>query len=223
MFRIDKRVEAVCLEAWRLLPPIKVAAVISRIEVADLGGKHGSYSPDDGVLTLSSRLFWGDNVHQMMHIDYEGNCPAISEPYCSRALHTVIHEYIHAIGEATGTDTTPRWLALSGWEQTWKDGQGTGRYYERRPGWGEQGGSPWRYRKGSWFCREYSSKSPREDYADCGTHIALGWHLLVHEKNGKAKMRYMLREVWGVEPESHIEAVTAAWRERWGEPVLGER
>ena len=216
MITLEDRAELVMAEAWALLPAVKHEAWITGVALEDLGSVHGSYSPEEGLITLSTRLFTGVDAWELLTIDQHGMSPAQDPVYCSRALHTATHETLHAIGYATGLDGSSAWIALSGWEETWEDRQSTGRYFERRPGWGDQGGSPWAYRKGTWFCREYSSKSPKEDFADCGTHIALGWHGGVTDTNGRAKIRHLVRHVWGETEKGRLDAVTQQWRARFG-------
>lgn len=220
MTTYEARAEAVLLEAWRRLPPLKRDAYITRIDLDDLGAKHGSYAPDTGVLTLSTRLFMGANAAQVMMIDVNGETPPLCEPCCSRALHTSIHECLHAIGTATGLDSSEPWLRLSGFELTAMESQGTQRYWESRPGW-EPGPSPWRYREDAYMPRAYSGKSPQECFADCGTHVALGWTAgFDASANGRAKLAYMRREVWG---ERGMQAVQAA-QQRWqGRLTAGAR
>lgn len=215
MLTVDERVQAVCEAAWGLLPPLKRAAWITKICVEDLGAKHGNYAMDDGVLTLSTRLFIGRNAAELLYIDCHGDSPPVVEPYCARALHTVLHEAFHAICAATGIDSAPEWLALSGWQRTPEDLHSTGRYTERRPGWGTER-SEWRYRKsGTWFIREYSSKSPFEDAADGCTHIALGWHRPVSHPNGRRKLRYLMQAVWDQDGAAQLQACAAHWRQRF--------
>jgi hypothetical protein len=220
---MDARLELVLAEAWSLLPSIKSEAWLTSVSVADLGSKHGSYNPDDGSLVLSTRLFTGKDAWELMYIDRDGNSPPVHEDYVSRALATAIHELLHAIGAGTGMDRDPVWLALSGFEETWEDRQSTGRYFERRPGWGDQEGSEWRFHKGTWFPRPYSSKSPFECLADCGTHIALGWDRGVTHPNGKSKLRWVRRHIWGETEQGRLDAVTSRWRTKWQATLLGER
>ena len=196
MLTLDQRVLAVVTHAWRLLPPRKTDAVITAIHLDDLGAKHGSFDPETCIITLSTRLFVGDTPEQLMSIDCYGDSPAQCEPFCSRALHTACHEASHAIGYATGLDDSAEWLALSGWQQTDEDLQTTGRYAERRPGWGTWD-SPWRYVKGSWFTRTYASSSPYEDFADCVTHLALGWTPFGSSSSAQQKLRYLRRTLCG--------------------------
>jgi hypothetical protein len=180
--------QAIVAEAWRLLPARKTAAVIAQVCLADLGAVHGIYHPDSGLLELNERMFGGDRTH---FIDDTGLERPLYGPAVSRALHTTLHEFAHAIG-----DRSRLWRSLSGWEEDPHDTPGTGRYVEARPGW-TPGPSPWRYRAGTYFCRVYSAKSPLEDFADVVTHRALGWtHGFTHRGNGQAKLAYINRYVW---------------------------
>jgi len=196
MLTLEQRVLAVCCRAWQLLPPIKHEMILAGIRLEDLGAQHGSFDPDTCLITLSTRLFMGNTPEQLMTIDCDGNCPAQREPFTIRGLHTAIHELAHAIGYATGADAQQEWLDLSGWEATDDDLQDTGRYRERRPGWGTYD-SAWRYDNNSWFIREYSSASPYEDLADCATHIALGWiEPFLATASGRQKLQYLRLVLW---------------------------
>lgn len=206
MLTLDQRALAILTRAWGLLPSVKRLAVVTGIRLEDLGAKHGSFDPETCEITLSTRLFWGDTPEQLISIDLHGDSPALCEPFCSRALHTAIHELSHAIGYATGLDDTEEWLALSGWEHTDEDLQITSRYRERRPGWGTWD-SGWRYRQETYFPREYSSASPHEDFADCVTHVALGWVPFGTSVSAQQKLRYIRRSLWG---ETGTQYLTAA-------------
>ncbi|HEY5866315.1 MAG TPA: hypothetical protein VI542_12350 [Candidatus Tectomicrobia bacterium] len=212
MLSLEDRASAVIEEAWGLLPPCKHEAWISTIVLADIGAKHGGYQPDTGQVTLNTRLFWGSDAYELLYIDINGDYPARCEPYCSRALHTTLHELAHAIGRSTGIDEDPGWLALSAWERTGEDRHTTRRYVEDRPGWEPHGPSEWRYKHGTWFPRPYSSKSPHECMSDCIAHIALGWHSSVTNPNGRAKFRFLQRELWGIREPARLQAAAQRWR-----------
>jgi hypothetical protein len=224
MLTLHDRALAVLVQAWRLLPAIKHQADLAAVEVCDMGAKHGSYAMDDGTLGLSTRLFMGDNPAQLMMLDVNGDAPPNTVPFCSRALHTALHELAHAIGAGTGLDDTDAWRGLSGWVQADDDPEGTRRYWESRPGWTPSGPSDWRYRVGTWFVRDYSTKSPYEDFADCVAHMALGWHDFLAapgpwQANGRAKLRYLTRQVW---EETSSQALAAA-AQRWRRRLVGVR
>ena len=139
MVSLEDRAVAVFAEAWRLLPPLKHVIDLESIGLEDLGSKHGSYTLETHTLLLSTRLLDGP-AHSVPMIDVNGNDPPQRTPCVSRALGTCIHELAHALGAATGLDSTPAWLALSGWVEADDNPQGTARYHEGRPGW-EQGPS----------------------------------------------------------------------------------
>lgn len=197
MISLEQRALVVVMHAWALLPAIKDKGLfLTEIRLDDLGAKHGCFDPATGAITLSARLFWGDTADQLMTIDIHGDTPAGCEPWCARALHTTIHELAHALGYTFSLDTSTDWLALSAWAHTDEDRQDTGRYRERRPGWGTYD-SGWRYQQGSWFTRPYASASPAEDFADCVTHMALGWtDGFLSSASGRRKLQYLRRTLW---------------------------
>ena len=214
MLSLDDRVLAVLCNSWILLPDIKYKAAISAIKLEDLQAKHGNYNLESCVITLSTRLFWGDNPSQIIMIDINGDSPPLVTPFSSRAIHTAVHEVAHAIGASTGLDDSKEWRDLSGWIKTSDDLQGYARRWERRPGW-EQGPSEWIHKEGTWFARDYARASVFEDFADCVAHVALGWHDFIVHPNGIAKFQYILRHVWR---ETGLRAMAASvqrWQERF--------
>ena len=190
MLSIIDLARPVIAEAWNLLPAAKTEAVIAKIRLVDLGAVHGTYHPDTGVLDLNPSIFDPGE-----RIDDQGGEHPRRRPYASRAVHTVLHELSHAIGDGTGLDRIPEWLALSGWVLDRDDASGYGRYMEIRPGW-SYGPSEWRFKHGSFFPRMYSSKSPQEQFADVCTYRALGW-IHVFQSSGRALLDYVDRHVWG--------------------------
>lgn len=214
MLTLHQRAVAVLARAWMLLPPRKTEAVITAVHLDDLGAKHGMFDPDTCAITLSTHLFHGTNPEQLISIDLHGDSPAVCEPFCSRALHTTIHELAHAIGYATGLDDDDDWLALSGWAKTDEDLQTTGRYAERRPGWGTWD-SPWRYQHGSWFTRNYASSSPYEDFADCVTHLALGWVPFGTNPVARQKLRYLRRTLFQETGSRYVAATIDRMQHQW--------
>lgn len=180
----------VIAEAWRMLPAVKTEAVISKIRLVDLGLVHGTYHPNTGVLDLNPSIFDPGE-----RIDDQGGEHPRRHPYTTRAIHTVLHELSHAIGEGTGLDRTPEWYALSRWVRDKEDRSGYSRYFERRPGW-SYGPSEWRHRQGTSFPRQYSSKSPQELFGDVCTYRALGW---IHPfaGTGRPLLDYVDFHVWG--------------------------
>lgn len=207
---ITERALAVLTEAWRLLPPLKHDLDITSIGLEDLDMKHGSWSPDDHTLMLSTRLFVGENEYQLLHMDIDGNTPPLTTPYTTRALHTVIHELGHALGTLTGADDVDAWRRISGWVERPDDPQGTQRYHEGRPGWGGYI-SDWRHTSGCWWCRDYSRRSPYEDFADCVAHAALGWFDFIQHPMGREKLAYLRQTIWRDKPPRNILGMAARW------------
>lgn len=214
MLTLEQRAELVIAEAWRRLPPMKRQMAIEDIYLLDMGEKHGSYSPDDHILTLNTRLFSGDNPAQIEMIDVQGNDPPRCEPCVSRALATTLHEMAHAIGAVTGLDDTGEWMRLSGWVLSDDDPVGTARYWEYRAGWFPHGPSPWRHRTGVWFTRSYAKKSPQEDFADAVAYIALGWDAFFAKASGEAKLAYLRRKVWYENGVGAIRAAKIRWEKK---------
>lgn len=200
MITLQQRAGAVIQAAWNMLPASRARAAIREIKLDDLDTTNGVYEPGTGNLTLNVRLFFGSNQSHFPLIDHMGESPPMSDPFVSRALHTSIHEMAHAIGRGTGLDRSDEWMALCGWVEDYKEVPGFGRYVERRPGW-EQGPAEWRYLLGSWFPRDYSTKSPFEDFADCVTLRALRWeHRFRESDHGKMKLHFIQSNVWGGPP-----------------------
>ena len=192
MLSIEEKCLIVLCEGWKLLPPIKKQAVISCIKIVDLLEKHGSFDPDDCSISLNERLFYGDSF-SMKKYDIEGNDPPIRFPCVFRALATWLHEAAHAIGYATGLDNTDEWIDICGFvNDPETDPVGTSRYIETRVGW-EYGASEWRYPTNGWFPRPYSTKNPAECFADCVTHLALGWVPFGSSDAARQKLRYLRR------------------------------
>ena len=218
MISLDDRLLTVCKSVWAILPPAKRKAHVTAIGISDLGARNGSYDPQEGTITLNYRLLGNDTPQSIPMIDCDSNMPPQRYPCISRLFHTLTHEYFHAIGTGMQIDLALEWLALSEWSQSLDTPQGTARYHERRPGWNGQGPSDWRYNtSGTFFVREYSSRSPFEDQADCCTHLALGWtDAFTHapplsRANALAKLAYLRRYVW---EEKGVQAVQAS-RARW--------
>ena len=132
---VEARALAVLAYAWHLLPPLKTAVALEAIALEDLGAQHGSYHPDTHLFTLSTRLFAGP-LHALPQYDILGNDPPQTTPVALRGLTTSLHELAHALGAATGLDTAPEWLGLSGWAFLPGEApQETYAYVETRPGW----------------------------------------------------------------------------------------
>lgn len=210
MLSLDDRAALVLAEAWRLLPPLKHHAPLVAIELADLGAGNGSYTPATGVIRLHPRLFMGATPAMLPCIDYLGNDPPYVYPLCSRGLHTAIHELGHAVGAGTDLDRHPDWFRLGGWVEMPDDPPGTGRYWERRPGW-PAGPSSWRYARGTWFGRDYASQSPFEYFADVVAVLCLDWGSL-YGPLAQPALTWVRRHVFGETSTRVIEGATSRWR-----------
>lgn len=162
------------------LPP-NVAAAVKEWRVApELDAIHGEYI-GKGIVRLNPKLADSKEIFG----------PPTN--HLTRLEHTVIHEAVHAFGSSDGYDSSPEWLALSGWQQV-GDGptpHGASRYIEERPGW-PPGPSEWAHDADAYFCRRYSSKSPEEDFADCGLWLLAGWDF---GERGTAKRDYMAKVI----------------------------
>lgn len=197
MLTLEDKARAVIISAWSKLPRKHTSAAIAKISIADLGVHNGEYNCLSLGIRLNYRLFDCLTVDDVPMIDDYGNFNPRSSRMASRALHTVIHEMAHAIGEKTHLDRNPEWLSISGWYETNQPmPMQYGRYIETRPGW-DQEASSWTFRKDAWFFREYSSKSPYEDFADCVAIKALGWESRFGFKHGLKKLHYIERLVFG--------------------------
>ncbi len=226
MITLERRLEAVFCSVWAALPPIKSASYLTALGMDDLGAKHGSFDADTGRIVVNRRLLLGNTPQEIPLFDLRGDSPPKCLPCVSRIWHTLAHECFHAIGAGTGLDQTQEWYDLSGFVRADDNPQGTGRYHERRPGWTPLGPSEWRYRLvGNFFPREYASRSPYECFADCCTHVTLGWEAffshapLPYRENALAKLAYVRRHVWGEKGIAAVHASRARWRKKWGSPT----
>lgn len=208
------------LYGWDLLPPAKWQALVTDVVFRDLGAHHGAYRPQDGVITLNVRLFTPP-VHALPTYDALGQSPAATTPWVFRGLATWVHEVAHAIGHATGLDRSAAWLSLSGWASDAVHPHGaldaSRRYVERRPGWAYEI-SPWSHARTAWFPRDYSRKSPQEDFADCLTYHALGWDDCFARPAGgdpavgARKLAYLRDHLDGLQASAAVRPAAAAWR-----------
>jgi hypothetical protein len=83
----------------------------------------------------------------------------------------IVHEIGHCIDYIERISFSKKWQAISGWKKcdiNDKIPEGYDRYIEKRKGRESAGHkkSDWIYKEGSNFCRRYSSRNPREDFAD---------------------------------------------------------
>jgi hypothetical protein len=83
----------------------------------------------------------------------------------------IVHEIGHCIDHIEKVSFSKSWQAISGWKKCDINDvipDGYDRYIEKRKGREAAGNkkSGWVYKEGSDFCRKYSSRNPREDFAD---------------------------------------------------------
>ena len=88
------------------------------------------------------------------------------------ALFTVTHEIAHCIDHIERISYSKEWQSISGWKKCDIDDKipdGYKRYIEKRPGRKIDGHkkSHWIHKEDAQFCRKYTSRNPREDFADC--------------------------------------------------------
>jgi hypothetical protein len=134
---------------------------IHKIKLEDLGGVHGKWkdTPKKKLMILNPSIF-------DFKKDFENGINDV--PY---KLFVIVHEIGHCIDHIEKVSYSKKWQAISGWKKCDRDEvipDGYDRYIEKRPG-RERAGhkkSNWVYKEGSDFCRKYSSRNPREDFAD---------------------------------------------------------
>ena len=134
---------------------------IHKISLEDLGGVHGKWKDTHKkkLMVLNPSIF-------DFKKDFENGINDV--PY---KLFVIVHEIGHCIDHIEKVSYSRTWQAISGWKKCERDEvipKGYDRYIEKRPGRQAAGHkkSNWVYKEGSDFCRKYSSRNPREDFAD---------------------------------------------------------
>ena len=110
------------------------------------------------------------------------------------ALFTVTHEIAHCIDHIERISYSKEWQSISGWKKCDIDDKipdGYKRYIEKRPGRKIDGHkkSHWIHKEDAQFCRKYTSRNPREDFADCLAFAILGFSEKLKGETGKEKMK----------------------------------
>lgn len=134
---------------------------VHKIMLEDLGGVHGRWkdTPKKKHMTLNPSIF-------DFKKEFENGIEDI--PYQE---FVIVHEIGHCIDHIEKVSYSKKWQSISGWKKcdiNDRIPEGYDRYIEKRKGREAAGHkkSGWVYKEGSKFCRKYSSRNPREDFAD---------------------------------------------------------
>ena len=108
-------------------------------------------------------------------------------------LFIIVHEIGHCIDHFERISYSKEWQAISGWKKLNTKSnvpEEMSRYVEKRPGRVKAGSnnSDWIYKEDANFCRRYTSRNPREEFADSFAFGVFGaWDRFTGE-DGKKKM-----------------------------------
>lgn len=148
----------------------------------DLGGVRAQWSNDKRLFRLNPRVF-----------GFKKKMAGVSYPE-----FVIMHELSHCVDYQERISFGSEWRSLSGWKKCGLDEkvpEGYFRYVELRPGREKAGHkkSDWISREGSSFCRKYSSRNPREDFADSMAFFILGDMSKFESDEGKRKLEIVKR------------------------------
>ena len=156
---------------------------IHKIKLEDLGGVHGRWkdTPTKKHMTLNPSIF-------KFKKEFENGINDI--PYQE---FVIVHEIGHCVDHVEKVSFSKKWQAISGWKKCDRDEvipDGYDRYIEKRPGREKAGHkkSNWVYKEGSNFCRKYSSRNPREDFADSFAFAVFKVYTKFKGEGGKEKL-----------------------------------
>ena len=156
---------------------------IHKIKLEDLGGVHGRWkdTPTKKHMTLNPSIF-------KFKKEFENGINDI--PYQE---FVIAHEIGHCVDHVEKVSFSKKWQAISGWKKCDRDEvipDGYDRYIEKRPGREKAGHkkSNWVYKEGSNFCRKYSSRNPREDFADSFAFAVFKVYTKFKGDGGKEKL-----------------------------------
>jgi len=156
---------------------------IHKIKLEDLGGVHGRWkdTPTKKHMTLNPSIF-------KFKKEFENGINDI--PYQE---FVIVHEIGHCVDHVEKVSFSKKWQAISGWKKCDRDEvipDGYDRYIEKRPGREKAGHkkSNWVYKEGSNFCRKYSSRNPREDFADSFAFAVFKVYTKFKGDGGKEKL-----------------------------------
>lgn len=144
---------------------------IKKIIIKDLDGIHGRWTntPKKQQMTINPSIF--DFKRKFENVPYN--------------VFIIVHEIGHCIDYIERVSFSKKWQSISGWKKCDVNDripEGYDRYIEKRKGRESAGHkkSNWVYKERSNFCRRYSSRNPREDFAD-------SFAFAIFNNNGKFK------------------------------------
>jgi len=184
--KLDKNMSVEQIElierAYKFYKQKWIKGKVDIIKLKDLGGVHGRWrdTPKLKQMTLNPSIF-------KFKRKIDGNDDI---PY---GLFTIVHEIAHCVDYQLKVSFSREWKAISGWKKLDRRAnvpEGYARYEEKRPGREIAGHklSNWIHKEDSDFIRKYTSRNPREDFADSLAYGALGlWHKFKGE-GGEKKM-----------------------------------
>lgn len=157
---------------------------IDRIIREDLGAVHGRWKDTKTKkwMYLNPSIFDFKRRWKNDQVDI---------PY---ALFTIVHEIAHCVDYIERVSFSKEWQSISGWKKCDRDEkvpEGWTRYVEKRPGRGKPGKkrSNWIHKTDADFCRKYTSKNPREDFADSLSFVILGFSDKLKGQGGLKKLQ----------------------------------
>ena len=163
---------------------------VDKVVLKPMGAVHGKWYDGEKLkqMTLNPSIF--DFKRKFKHGDKEIPYP----------IFTIIHEIAHCIDYQLRISFSKEWQAISGWKK-WEREKSPGadyfRYVEKRPGrkTSPEGHkrSPWIHKKDSDFMRKYTSKNPREEFADSLTFAILGFWDKFKGEGGERKKEIVKR------------------------------
>ena len=154
---------------------------IDKIKLKDLKAVHGIWTGgSEAIMILNPSIF-------KFKKKFENGSQDI--PY---NLFIIVHEIGHCIDHVERISYSKEWQSISSWKKLnpkSKVPEEMSRYVEKRPGRGKGGKkSDWIYKEDANFCRRYTSRNPREDFADSFAFGVFGaWDRFTGE-GGKKKM-----------------------------------
>ena len=156
---------------------------IDKVILKDLHGVHGRWH-DSGKkqeMTLNPSIF-------DFKKEFENGVKDV--PY---KLFVLVHEIGHCIDHLERVSYSKEWQSISGWKKLSRKSnvpEGYVRYVEKRKGREIAGPkkSEWIHKEDADFCRKYTSRNPREDFADSFAHGVFGLWDRFKGEGGKKKI-----------------------------------